>query len=79
MKEHFVIVYVKPGARQFTATARKASARLAAVEAWAARNGFTQRIEVAARLSKVTAKTLKEAEIAAYEARRYTYIPRPAD
>lgn len=78
MSWHKVVVYANPGARTFTATARKVEARLAEVDAWAAAAGYSLRIEHAKRIPSQQSGLLKAFLMKAYRGQGYKYCTRPA-
>jgi hypothetical protein len=77
MNEHWVVIYVNKRTKTFTATARKKSARLAQVDAWARTNGFTTRVVLASNIARAQANATKKREIASYKGHGYAYIGRP--
>jgi hypothetical protein len=73
---HKVVLYVNEQGKRFTITARMDRARLAGVDEQMAQPGY-MRIEVAGGLEKKRAEEVRDRERAAWEAKGYTYQPRP--
>ncbi|MDE3270906.1 hypothetical protein [Pseudoalteromonas sp. G4] len=78
MKEHYVIIYLNEKGPKFTATARKESSSLPAVNEQVKSMGFDKQKIVAKNLSKNDAEKLKKEKIAECKSKGYEYVTRPA-